>query len=236
MLDVQEVRVDIKEITVLVETIAASVTQATHQTNECWAKVFEDQTKLRREELAQERQLRELEIVAQKADRDREAEFRKADDEARKAEEAASNERLDGIVKMLTPSLMMLAQSLLMRHGAPIAPSPPMPSVAPSSPTPPLQRVDGWRVSDELVREWSELLASAFSSKLRPDTQTLLRAYVASMSMPDAPAIAIAPLLEALKEDLGVDSVARLIVLTQKAWTQEGPIAPPPTSSPSSVN
>jgi len=209
---------DIKEVTNLLETVLQASAKAAQQTEERWAKAFDDQVKLRREELETQ-----LKMEASHA-------------EMKKLEIEAKSKQLKETAQLLAPLVMAAGVSVsdyLKKRGGEPTPFPPSPPASASSPSAPLPSSEGWRVTMDQSEEWAQYAALGIAN-LKPQTKALLRAFVASALTKDGPpTLEFKLLLDALRADLGDEAVTGFMRLTGMGWTQEGPVATPaPAASP----
>ena len=223
---------DIKEVSNLLEMVLHESSKATQQTEERWAKAFDDQAKIRREEL--DAQLKTETIWA----------------ETRKLEIEAKNKQLKETFQLLAPLMMAAGVSVsdyLKKKGGEPTPFPPPPVSSASSgsaPPPvssassgsgaPLPSSEGWRVTMDGSEEWAQYVSLGVQN-LKPHTKALLRAFVAGgfMGKDGPPPLELKQLIDALRANLGDEAMLGFMRLTGLAWTQEGPVATPaPAANP----
>lgn len=214
---------DIKEVTILLETVLHESSKAAQQTEERWAKAFDDQAKLRREELEAQIKMEQLRT------------------EAKRLETQARTEQIRETAKLLAPLVMSAGMSVSdyfkKKGGEPTLSSPPATSPSSESSTP-LPSSEGWRVSTDVLDEWSQFVVLAFP-QLKPNTKALFRAFLAARlstaSLNGPPTLESKPLLDAMRADLGDEAMLVFMRMTDAAWTQEGPVATP-APAPNAVN
>jgi hypothetical protein len=197
---------DIKEVTNLIETVLAASNQASRQTEERWAKAFEEQVKLRREELDTQ-----LKIEAFQA-------------ETKRLESEAKSKNLQETARMVAPLMAAAGAGLseyLKRRGE--DPSPTSSSTPSSEASSPPPSSGDWRVSTESIDEWCQQLVLMLP-KLKPNTKALLRTFFLSWAADQwedpPPSVEVAQLIHAMRDDLGDEAVLNFVRLTDLAWTR----------------